>query len=273
MSHFTVAVFTEDADTSIDDILEPFYEGNEVAPYISMTKAEFIQRERNLMDSVLHNQYAEWQKNPEEYEKRANPEHIKYLCALPKMMRRSDEQIYKDCIKMYDKDEVTTDGDILSTYNPDSKWDWFEVGGRWQGMLILKNGCTGERGSPGLGTKMSAEYDAAWVKDIDFVAMMEKHIAVLPPYAQALEQSTYKPECFRELYPTEADYIKQQASFSTYAVVTPDGEWHEPGEMGWWGMSSASPEDKREWSGYYYDSFIKPALENGWYVTIVDCHI
>jgi len=27
-----------------------------------------------------------------------------------------------------------------STYNPDSKWDWYEVGGRWDGYFTLKNG-------------------------------------------------------------------------------------------------------------------------------------
>ena len=27
-----------------------------------------------------------------------------------------------------------------STYNPDSKWDWYEVGGRWAGTLELKEG-------------------------------------------------------------------------------------------------------------------------------------
>jgi len=273
MSHFTVAVFTDGEDTSIDDILEPFYEGNECEPYVSMTKAEIVQRERDTMKLIYRNQYAEWQKDPEEFEKTATPEHIKQLRALPRTMRRTDEQIYKDQIKMYDETEISEDGEILSTYNPDSKWDWFEVGGRWHGMLILKDGCIGERGSPSYGSKLSENYDAAWVKDIDFVAMMEKLMDNLPPYAEALEQSMMKPEYFKEMYPTEDDYIKQQASFSTYAVVTPDGEWYEPGEMGWWGMSSASADEKREWNGYYYDSFIKPAIENGWYVTIVDCHI
>ena len=27
-----------------------------------------------------------------------------------------------------------------SSYNPDSKWDWYEVGGRWAGSLQLKEG-------------------------------------------------------------------------------------------------------------------------------------
>ena len=27
------------------------------------------------------------------------------------------------------------DGSILSTYNPMSKWDWYEIGGRWRGGI------------------------------------------------------------------------------------------------------------------------------------------
>ena len=39
MSHFSVAVFT-DENTTVEDLLEPFYESMEVDPYIAMTKEE-----------------------------------------------------------------------------------------------------------------------------------------------------------------------------------------------------------------------------------------
>lgn len=32
-----------------------------------------------------------------------------------------------------------SDGDT-TTYNPKSKWDWYQVGGRWGGYFLLKNG-------------------------------------------------------------------------------------------------------------------------------------
>ena len=28
----------------------------------------------------------------------------------------------------------------FTAYNPDSKWDWYQIGGRWEGSLLLKNG-------------------------------------------------------------------------------------------------------------------------------------
>jgi len=35
------------------------------------------------------------------------------------------------------KDELDSEGNELSTYNPDSKWDWFRVGGRWSNEIII----------------------------------------------------------------------------------------------------------------------------------------
>lgn len=60
--------------------------------------------------------------------------------------------------------------------------------------------------------------------------------------------------------------------FYTYAVLTPDGEWNEPGLMGWWGISSATPEEENEFNKNYENNFIKTANPE-WRLTIVDCHI
>lgn len=35
---------------------------------------------------------------------------------------------------------IDEDGNLLSTYNPNSKWDWYTEGGRFSGSLITKNG-------------------------------------------------------------------------------------------------------------------------------------
>lgn len=35
----------------------------------------------------------------------------------------------------------------FSTYNPDSKWDWYQLGGRWNGFFKLKKGAIGESGT------------------------------------------------------------------------------------------------------------------------------
>ena len=183
-------------------------------------------------------------------------------------MKRSNEELYTESIASYSPENITADGGVLSTYNPNSKWDWYSVGGRWQGMLILKKGDAGFRGSPGLMTPMTDDYDATYVSDIDFDAMRDKRREKLQPYEEAMRDGFYREEYLRSLYPNEDEYIQRQTTFSTYAVLTPDGVWHAPGEMGWFGASSDSAQQKREWELSYRYPFIKQALENDWYLTI-----
>jgi RNA polymerase sigma factor (sigma-70 family) len=139
MSHYVVAVFTEDENQSVDDLLAPYDESIEMEPYVDVTKEELIRSQRERMKNVFDHQYAEWKRDPQTYEKSANPAHIEYLQSLPERMKWADEQLYKDAIQSYDETEITPDGAILSRYNPDSKWDWYEIGGRWQGMYIKQN--------------------------------------------------------------------------------------------------------------------------------------
>jgi hypothetical protein len=72
-----------------------------------------------------------------------------------------------------DVPEYTDEDGEVTTYNPKSKWDWYELGGRWTGFLRLKPGCVGYTGQPGLGTSSAkAGYaDAARLGDIDIAGM------------------------------------------------------------------------------------------------------
>ena len=59
-----------------------------------------------------------------------------------------------------------------STYNPDSKWDWYQLGGRYSGVFIkLKDGASGTMGDRSLMTMSRHGVDQAYKKDIDFDAI------------------------------------------------------------------------------------------------------
>lgn len=60
----------------------------------------------------------------------------------------------------------------FSTYNPNSKWDWYALGGRWSGAYIrLKEGAaSGIKGEPGVFDNEPG-WDAARKGDIDFEAI------------------------------------------------------------------------------------------------------
>ena len=58
--------------------------------------------------------------------------------------------------------------------------------------------------------------------------------------------------------------------FTTWAVLTEDGEWEEPGRVGFFGTSTATMEREREWNVGYSARYLgDPDL----IVTIIDCHI
>jgi len=162
---------------------------------------------------------------------------------------------------MDDENDATPDGEISSTINPDPKWDWYEIGGRWKDMLILK------------GKPNDAPVNTALVADIDFEAMEKRSKSELRPYEEFINNSFYNKEHMLKCYPNKKEYNERMITFNTYAVITPDGKWHEPGVMGWFGLTEATPEAEREWDLSYFNRFLKPALEEKWHVTIVDCHI
>ena len=56
-----------------------------------------------------------------------------------------------------------------------------------------------------------------------------------------------------------------------YAVITPDGEWHQRGKMGWFGMSSDEM-TKEQWHEEVKKIFRKHA-EGDYLAVVVDCHI
>lgn len=92
--------------------------------------------------------------------------------------------------------------------NPNAKWDWWVLGGRWTGFFKMKEGAAGEAGEPGLMTPRAAvgKADRACKKDIDFDGMRaEKMQAAMERYDRAMEVIGHLPpnepwETFREKF-------------------------------------------------------------------------
>lgn len=63
--------------------------------------------------------------------------------------------------------------ELISRTNPNKKWDWYLLGGRWTGFFKMKPNVRGIQGRPGLMTPAAGEgtADSAFKMDIDFEAM------------------------------------------------------------------------------------------------------
>lgn len=72
---------------------------------------------------------------------------------------------------------------------------------------------------------------------------------------------------------TKEEYVKRHSKeFFAYALITPDGKWHESSKKRQFGSSSSNQNNEDSWRDTMFEKFIKntdPEL----YITIVDCHI
>ena len=134
MSHFVGAVVLPSTLT-LDEILAKYYEDLEVPKYLESTKAQIIAGYRERILNYQKGTYAEFLLDPGKYiAECSNQAHIKYLREeFPQKLRWTDEEVYTDAISCFDAKDIDTDGNVYSTRNPLSKWDYWTVGGRWSG--------------------------------------------------------------------------------------------------------------------------------------------
>lgn len=173
-----------------------------------------------------------------------------------------------------------------TTYNPQSKWDWYQIGGRWEGMLKLKEGTKGKSGTRSLlvdkeTAKKPLGTDIAYVKDVDWERMGAEEREEYAKYWDALIE---KAEVGKDLVdnPFELNVLDEETlekfieravggGFATHAVVDEKG-WHEPSKMGWWGMDHDRKENQDTWESKFKERFLLNVTDKT-VIALVDCHI
>lgn len=254
MSHFTVGVITRDP-YNVDYLLRP-YDENGTDYYIKelyMSKEDYINSYKNEHpDTTL-----------------------------------TDEQIYATANDMYTG--VEEDG-IYDYYNPDAKWDWYEIGGRWPNSLKVKKdaqfnmgGHYGKMGTPE-GKGRYRWVDAAPLCEIEWDLMntispeqkkkasefWDKYVLNQDPNYDA--KFAYKREYYLDRYKTKEEYIKRTNIFTTHDLLVEDREWITVGDMGWFGCDGSTYDSETDYIKQFYDIVKAPEYQNYWFV-VVDCHI
>lgn len=272
MSHYLVAVFLEADGRSLDEALSPFNENLKVPHYIS--KNEIVALAREDIESYKNTRYAEYLKDPQRYIASCkNEDHIKYITEeFPKRLNWPDEECYLHQIDFYDKDNLQPDGSVFSDYNPKAKWDWCQIGGRFSSEIPLKQG---------------GWVDEAWMTDVDinyrdddkyreaqkfWKLYVEGQEPISDEGKEIIRYELHSKDYYTSRYDSAEEYAGWCAGFSFYAALLPSGEWIEPGEMGWWGISHAEAESEKVWHKKVKE-ILKEAQKKSWYVVMVDCHI
>lgn len=225
MSHFFTVVLLDsktapnNVEAAITKLLAPYDENKKVKPHkvpcgcvghaatvagneAATAKCGSIDTFRASFRDVLAKKYGEKAKEPgfmfgdeEEVIDEMWQKHIKSFVSAAEKATKA-HPLYKKPAPNCEECEGT--GKRTTTYNPKSKWDWWRVGGRW-------DGCITNTPHEGDGFNFGNEH-----------------------------------EQLRTNMCTAAQYlalVTQDAKHSPFAIVTPDGKWHEKAEMGWWGMT------------------------------------
>jgi len=264
MSHFSVAVISNDSGNGVEDLLAPYDENMEVAPYIDMTKKNLIEEYNKNIDEAKN--------KPDSYaRKMEDRDHI-----LNMSQEKFSRYFHGEESAIFDKD-----GNLLTTHNPDTKWDWWTEGGRWKNLLKMKRVYGGERCNSASLLKVDWDFLNRITKKHEKYLRRFWEIHVLGQKMTKAEEkshdyfSMFNKEYYLKFYGSLEDYIKMTETFHTYAVVTPDGMWYGLADMGYWGMDNSKPDTSREWKENWFENFIKPfmQLKENHYITIIDCHI
>lgn len=109
--------------------LDQYWEEEEVEEYIYETKEEAIASEINRRKENI-----KWRKEKIKQNDPRSSEYQQWIDEHPKHNKRTAWKAVKELYK----ERMDKNGNILSTYNPNSQWDWYSIGGRWNGFLPLK---------------------------------------------------------------------------------------------------------------------------------------
>ena len=287
MSHYTVlAIIRKGSSLTLDKLLAPYYEGKKVEPYVERTKAQLIAEEVQEIEKRRRSHEAALRLTKEEYFAASAKED--YYANYDLMRKKlpygygsidvTDEAAVFKLVKRVYRSELNENGDLISTYNPNSKWDWYDIGGRWKGQLRMKYGLPVDSAlsrfidwdamfasTPEAADKRATFWDEYVLGNIPEYIEKESYLREKYP------SEFYRPEYYLEFYETKEEYVRRMGLWDTYAVVDEKG-WYEPGKMGWFGCSSSTPESKKDWEDNFRSRFID-TLDPDDRVVLVDCHI
>jgi hypothetical protein len=245
----------------VDKQLEPYWE-------LDLSPEEMAEDERAEFNAKfeagdLEAEFEKWKKENEDSDF-VRERNIKY---------DTGEEWVDDWYGYYLNKERTAYGYY---HNPNAKWDWFSVGGRWDGFLINR---AGER------------VDQARMKDIDWDAMRKDMDDKAKEAWEAYQNHDWEAEFEEHKVPKDKrdDYVKSSSWFNynvqegdTFEIYkarefrlecfafVKEQDWYERGEMGW--FACVKDEKPLETWQDEFRSLVE-SVDPEELVSIVDCHI
>lgn len=279
MSHFMVAVLIpgdtkrENVESAIAQLLEPYSESKEVPDYLRDCWCINSIARRDSRDAE-EKEFGDFGNIREQYRINVETKTIKDTDESWQKFTRIDErEAFSDAFQkkhpMYNKPdpkcvECKGTGKYLSTYNPISKWDWWQIGGRWTGAFDKNYKPDKDPDNQevcllcgGTGFRDDVVAIKTRIKDPDFKCNgCTNGIATKWPTQWKSFSGDIMP-------------VWKIEKLECFAIVTPDGKWHERGEMGWFGIVT----DEKEKISWEAEIIALTAEHKDCLAVCVDCHI
>jgi len=177
----------------------------------------------------------------------------------------------------------------VSKYNPNAKWDWWVVGGRWRnvgdnGIIYNLKECIEMKEVPMYNTLSWFQLPHCDSKE-ELEAKLKEPKAITKDFKKDKdgkyitgEDGKYIPDTY---YTEEELFAKVQVRKQDFfSYLFPEEGWVEKGEMGWFGSSSLDglPADEKEEKikefHDFNDMLLKKYIDDDRYIgVVVDCHI
>ncbi|HAK2208019.1 hypothetical protein MOV10_14355 [Salmonella enterica subsp. enterica serovar Abeokuta] len=198
---------------------------------------------------------------------------------------------------------IVRDGELIKAVkrtNPNKKWDWYQIGGRWSGFFLHRSGMcvdsikksdidfTGMIADKAIVAKRNYEAFAAAITGHEYPrswpSIMEtlgkdnidqaRDIYHSQPALNAIKKAglNFLFKCPVEHFGhDEQAFVTREASsfFSPYAIIH-EGVWIAKGEMGWFGMSDDDV-TQEEWNEKVFE--LIRDLPDDAILSVYDCHI
>lgn len=245
MSHYVALVLVEsqhqtdeEIQMRVADLLSAFDENTQVEPYerecdcigsLACYEAARAVEEAGEAGRIkpIDDLRREWATLPEDQRTKDRWQAMTHVA-----QRIYDDTVWQSPNRNKPNPECTVCGGTgthKSTYNPISKWDWWRIGGRWDGWV---HGAWRE--SVDGGFNFGAEHEQ--------VAFNSTHVS---------------------------DLLARDELPVPFAVLTPDGVWHEKGQMHWLAIVK-NPKQSADW-----EAEVRTLYEQhrDCLAVAVDCHI
>ena len=185
-------------------------------------------------------------------------------------------------------EKVVEDDGYEYWHNPNGKWDWYQVGGRWTGSIKLKDGVEptpdmyGEPSylfdktvDPYFHARGEHWVDSALIEDIDTSLDMRAWDAAIKDWDKAMNGETVgffqtKESLLRD-YIIKENYAACRALFYFGYVIDHEGRWHQMWPEFSWTMNIS---DRLKWAQDFVQRFLAPLRYGSkkYRLTAVDIH-